>query len=139
YADILLMYAEAQNEASGPNSSVYDAINEVRARAGMPDVATGLTKEGMRTEIRHERRIEFVAEGLRYSDIRRWKIAETVMVNGKGYDSGKLSDPTDPASWVFEVIDANGRVFSAPKDYVWPLPQSEIQTNKKLLQNPAWN
>ncbi len=139
YADVLLMYAEAQNEASGPDASVYTAINEVRARAGMPDVATGLSKDGMRAEIRHERRIEFVAEGLRYSDIRRWKIAETVMVTGKGYNSGKLADPTDPASWVFEVIDANARVFTAPKNYVWPLPQTEIQTNKKLIQNPAWN
>ena len=139
YADVLLMYAEAQNEAAGPDASVYNAINAVRERAGMPDVPSGLSKENMRNEIRHERRIEFVAEGLRYSDIRRWKIAETVMVNGLGYDSGKLSDPTDPASWVFDVINANSRVFSAPKDYVWPIPQSEIQTNKKLIQNQAWN
>ena len=138
YADVLLMYAEAQNEVAGPDASVYDAIHKVRQRAGMPDVADGLSKDAMRNEIRHERRIEFVAEGLRYSDIRRWKIASTVMVNGLGYKSDKLSDPSVPSKWVFEVIVANSRVFSAPKNYVWPLPQSEIQTNKKLVQNPLW-
>jgi len=138
YADVLLMYAEAMNEANGPSTEVYNAINAVRKRAGMPDVKPGLSKENLRNEIRHERRIEFVAEGLRYSDIRRWKIAEKVMTNGIGYDRTKLVDPTNPAEWVFETVVADQRSFDPAKHYVWPIPQEEIQTNTKLEQNPVW-
>lgn len=136
YADVLLMYAEAQNEAAGPDASVYEAINAVRARAGMPDVAAGLSKEQMRAEIRHERRIEFVAEGLRYSDIRRWKIAEDVMTNAIGYNRNKLVDPA--GEWVFEEIVTDTRTFDASKHYVWPIPQVEIETNPELEQHSAW-
>ena len=60
YADILLMYAEAQNEVAGPDGSVYDAVNKVRERANMPPLPAGLSQDAMREEIRHERRIEFV-------------------------------------------------------------------------------
>ena len=138
YAEVLLTYAEAQNEAAGPDESVYSALHLIRNRAGMPDVTPGLTQDQMRQEIRHERRIEMVGEGLRYSDIRRWKIAENVMVNGMGYNSASLSDPETLANWVFEEVVVNERSFIAPKHYVWPLPQSEIQVNENLVQNPLW-
>lgn len=76
-ADIMLMYAEAQNEAlASPDQSVYKAVNDIRDRAGMPDLPTGLTKDQMRERIRHERKIELCVEGQRYSDIRRWGIAK---------------------------------------------------------------
>ena len=57
YAEILLIYAEAKNEVSGPDASVYEAINKVRRRAGQPDLPAGLSKDEMREKIRHERRI----------------------------------------------------------------------------------
>lgn len=79
YADVLLMYAEAQNEAVGPDVSVYEAVNKVRARAGMPDFPVGLNQSQMREEIRHERDVEFAMEGIRYNDLFRWRIAETVI------------------------------------------------------------
>ncbi len=138
YADVLLMYAEAQNENVGSDASVYAAINEVRDRAGMPDVLAGLSKDQMREEIRHERRIEFVAEGLRYSDIRRWRIAEDVMTDGIGYNRHKLEDPSDPTKWVYEEIVTDARTFDASKHYVWPIPQVEIETNSDLVQHTAW-
>ncbi len=138
YADVLLMYAEAMNEANGPSAEVYNAINAVRKRAGMPDVTSGLSKEALRNEIRHERRVEFVAEGTRYSDIRRWKIAEKVMTNGLGYNRSKLVDPTQPEKWVFEVVVADQRSFDPSKHYVWPIPQVEIDTNPKLEQHSFW-
>jgi starch-binding outer membrane protein, SusD/RagB family len=62
YADVLLMYAEAMNEASGPDASVYAAVNEVRARVDMPDLPEGLSQEEMRQRIRNERRVELVDE-----------------------------------------------------------------------------
>ena len=64
YAEVLLTYAEAQNEASGPDQSVYDAINQLRRRPdiNMPEVPKGLTKDQMREVIRRERRIELTFE-----------------------------------------------------------------------------
>jgi starch-binding outer membrane protein, SusD/RagB family len=121
YADVLLMYAEGKNEASGPDASVYNAVNAVRARTGinMPPLPTGLSKEQMRERIRQERRVELALEGLRWSDIKRWKTAETYI-------------PT--------LVDQGGqrRVFDPTKHYLMPFPQSEIDINTNLDQNPGY-
>jgi len=122
YADVLLMYAEAKNEVSGPDVSIFNAINAVRARPGinMPPIPAGLTKDQMRTRIMHERRVELGMEGLRYDDIKRWKTAETYL-------------PT--------IVDAGGvrRAFDPSRDYLWPFPQSEIDVNPNLVQNPGYH
>ncbi|GAB2774434.1 RagB/SusD family nutrient uptake outer membrane protein [Rhabdobacter roseus] len=123
YADVLLMYAEAKNEASGPDASVYEALNKIRTRAKMPPVAEGLSKEQLRQVIRHERRIELAGESLYYHDIRRWKIAENVM-NTNLYNHRN------------QVIDS--RVFNASRDYLWPIPSVAIQNNPVLAQNPGY-
>jgi len=123
YADVLLMYAEAQNEANGPDASVYDAINEVRARAGMPPVDETLDQDGLREEIRHERRIELAGEGFYYYDVRRWGIAPDVL-NGDIYnDKG-------------ERIDT--RRFNPQRDGLWPVPAIAIQENQALAQNEGY-
>lgn len=126
YADVLLMYAEAKNEATGPNDqTIYDAINEVRARPGvnMPAITMGKTQGELRDIIRHERRIEFAFEGIYYSDIRRWGIAKDVM-NGKVIR--KINgDQLDTRNF----IDAF---------YLWPIPQSERDLNPKLEKNPGY-
>ena len=72
YADILMYFAEAENEVSGPTAEVYDAINQIRTRAGMPEVDPGLSQDQMREVIRHERHVEFPWEGTRYFDLIRW-------------------------------------------------------------------
>jgi len=122
YAEVLLNYAEAQNEDVGPDASVYDAINAVRARPGveMPAIPAGLSKEQMRTRIWNERRVELALEGLRYGDIKRWKLAETYI-------------PT--------LVDLGGihRKFDPSKNYVFPFPQYEIDVNPNLEQNPGYN
>lgn len=124
YADVLLMFAEAQNEVSGPNEEVYKYLNQIRDRAGMPHFKTGLTQEEMRKEIRHERRIELAGEGFYYYDIRRWGIAPDVM-NGDVYnDKGTRIDY---------------RKFEVPRDYLWPVPSIANQENPNLLpQNPGY-
>ncbi len=65
YAEVLLNYAEAQNEAVGPDASVYEAVNAVRQRPGtdLPALAAGMTQAEMRAAIKRERRIELVYEG----------------------------------------------------------------------------
>lgn len=125
YADILLMFAEAQNEAVGPDAAVYNAVNKIRQRAGLVPFAlpSGLTKEQMREAIRHERRIEFAGEGLYYLDIRRWKTAQTVM-NATIHTSENAPIVT--------------RTFDPDKDYWWPLPQAELDLNENLEQNEPY-
>lgn len=124
-ADVVLMYAEARNEAIGaPDSGVYDAIDAVRSRAGMPDIPNGLNQDQMRERIRQERMIELCGEGQRYSDIRRWRIAKDV-VDGV---------------WMTEFTGVNIRKRGFPESfYLWPIPQTEMDINSNLVQNPGWN
>jgi len=81
YAEVLLTYAEAKNETSGPSGDIYDAIDAIRLRAGMPavDRAAVSSKDALRSLIRNERRIELAGEGFRWDDIRRWGISQEVM------------------------------------------------------------
>lgn len=126
YAEVLLTYAEAQNEANGPDESVYDAINQLRKRPdiAMPEVPKGLTKDQMREVIRRERRIELTFEGLYYSDILRWKAAENENV-GMMHNS--------------EGIEVVKRSFNPNRDYLWPIPYNQIVLNNNLKQNPNWD
>ncbi len=129
YADVLMMYAEAQNEAVGPDASVYDAVKQVRQRAGInpPDLPAGLSQSQMRDRLMHERRIEFVLEGSYFSDVRRWKTANTelnraVQLNGS-YKAG--------------IMDT--RKFDPNKNYLFPIPQHEIDNSQKsITQNPGY-
>jgi len=125
YAGVLLVYAEAENEAVGPVQSVYDAINQIRGRPGvnMSQINPGLTQDEMRQVIRHERRIELAMEGYYYTDIRRWGIAKDVM-NGPVYD--------------FNGDVYENRSYKVPKNNLWAIPTNEIDLNPKLEQNPGW-
>jgi hypothetical protein len=126
YADVLLMYAEALNEFSGPSAEVYNAVNAVRKRAHMPEIdpsVTPYTQSELRNIIHHERRIELAGEGLYYNDIRRWKIAETVLnAPIKTYNGSQI-----------EV-----RTFNPARDYFWPIPLTETDLNPALEQNTGY-
>jgi len=126
YAEVLLSYAEAQNEAAGPDDSVYNAINQVRKRPGvdMPEIPRGLTKEQMREAIRLERRVELAMEGLYYYDVLRWKTIEQEN-NGAVHNSGGV-----------EVVI---RKFNPARDYLWPIPHNQTVQNPNLAQNPNWD
>ncbi|WP_443943643.1 RagB/SusD family nutrient uptake outer membrane protein [Pedobacter sp. AW1-32] len=137
YAEILLNYAEAQNEAVGPDVSVYSAIQLIRQRAGLVPYTlnSGLTQSQMRDIIRHERRVEMAFEEQRYWDIRRWKIAENVL-NGTLHGM----QITRSATGVFSYLryDALSVSFIAPKMYWYPISLTEISKNRNLTQNPGW-
>ncbi|WP_019991447.1 RagB/SusD family nutrient uptake outer membrane protein [Rudanella lutea] len=123
YADVLLMYAEAQNEVAGPSPEIYSALNLIRQRAGMPAFPKDLTKDQLREEIRHERRIELAGEGLYYHDIRRWRTAEIVMnTEIVNYTGGKLGV----------------RRFNKDRDYLWPIPTIVLERNPNLVQNAGY-
>ena len=125
YAEVLLTYAEAQNEAVGPDASVYTAINTLRSRpsVNMPNLPAGLSQAAMRGQIRRERRVELAFEGLYYSDIKRWKTAET---ENNGPVLNYLNQPVSQ------------RNFNKDRDYLWPIPSVQIQVNPNLKQNPGW-
>jgi hypothetical protein len=145
YAEILLNYAEAMNEAYGPDDnhgytlSARQAVNQVRSRPGvnMPpvDVAAG-NKDVMREKIKHERRIELSFEDHRYWDLIRWKDAETELNKPlKGVRATKNPDNT----FSYEEFNVENRKFIAPKMYYFPIPNSEILKSGGILkQNPGW-
>ncbi|MCM4157279.1 RagB/SusD family nutrient uptake outer membrane protein [Gramella sp. AN32] len=134
YAEVLLNYAEAQNEATGPDGTVYDAINSIRSRAGMPDLPQGLTKDSMREEIRNERRIELAFEEHRFFDIRRWRIAEDLL---NGPLLGMKITRNEDGSFTYEKDEFEQRNFPY-KLYVLPIPQDEIDKNPEAEQILGW-
>jgi hypothetical protein len=136
YAEVLLIYAEAKIEANDMDQSVLDAINAVRGRADvkMPAITNFDSQVQLRKLIRNERLVELAFEGLRYFDIRRWRIAEQVVpgiLYGMTYtdSNGKLNTIALPAFV---------KVFNKDRDYLWPIPQRERELNPNLTQNPNW-
>ena len=136
YAEVLLTYAEAKIEADQIDQSVADAINEVRQRAdvNMPPLTAIGSREEMRDIVRHERMVELAFEGLRYIDIRRWKIAENV-IPGKLYG---MTYTDDSGTLQTIQIQSFEKTFDKSRDYLWPVPQKERDINSALTQNPNW-
>lgn len=135
-AELYLNYAEAQNEATGPDQDVYNALNAIRSRSGMPAFSGG-DQTTLRAKIRHERRIELALEAHRFWDVRRWKIAE--VVDNKTVHGVAVSGSGN-VSYTYPVIEK--RVFDAARSYWLPIPQSEMDKvasqNPGFTQNPGW-
>lgn len=152
YAEVLLNYAEAKIELNEIDESVYDAINAVRQRPSveMPPIATGKSQEELRYIVRKERKYELAAEGLRFFDIRRWKIAHEVMPGkllGRVRDAFLETAPRIdehgtphyedvPNGSRMRVIET--RIYNGDRDYLWPIPRLEMEVNSALHQNPNY-
>jgi starch-binding outer membrane protein, SusD/RagB family len=135
-----LNYAEALNESDPGNPDIATYVNLIRERAGIPPLAGGLTQDQMREAIRRERRVELNNEGIRYSDIRRWKIGEQVLnadFTGMNFNGTVASDDVNNPNAYFKRTVYQRRVFTK-KNYWFPVPQSEIDKNPNLKQNPFW-
>jgi hypothetical protein len=135
YAEVLLMYAEAKNALGQMTEDVWNkTVKPLRARAGFTDAAAlNFPGTGDLTEIiRNERRTEFAMEGLRIDDIRRWKIAETVL-NGWAHGA-RFGDLTVDNGYLRLQL----RQFDPAKHYLWPIPASERGLNPNLTQNPNY-
>lgn len=140
-----LNYAEALNESDPGNVEILYYLNKIRERAGIRQYTTGATDENyihvdlndqaeMRKLIRAERRVELSCEGIRYDDLRRWKEAENVL-NGDFY--GMNFSGKDNSSFYVRTPYLK-RVYK--KAYYWfPIHQSEMDKNDKLVQSPYWN
>lgn len=126
YGDILLLWAEAKNEADGPSQEIYDVVNAIKDRGGIPHISN-MTQDELRQEIRLERFRELPGEGQLFFDVRRWKTAAG----------------TDPIFGLNkEELDFTMRpLFTSAfpeKYYIWPIPEDDILLNKDLTQNPGW-
>jgi len=154
YAEVLLTYAEAANELSGPSTDIYDKLDLVRQRVGMPKVdrAKYNTKETLRELIRRERAVELAGEGVRRADILRWKddsgkmLAETVLNGVLQRIVGTVNnDETDPTKRAVVKLDATpeekkveDRVFK-PHNRYNPIPQTgAMDKNPNLKQNEGY-
>ncbi|MEO6499802.1 MAG: RagB/SusD family nutrient uptake outer membrane protein, partial [Mucilaginibacter sp.] len=142
YAEILLNYAEAQNEFNGgPDQSVYDALFKIRDRAGIAKgngsygLKVPMSQTEMRDAIRNERRIELAFEEQRFWDVRRWMIADqTDNIEAKGM---KVTRANQAAAPTYEIVTIKRHNFRKAM-YLWPLPQKEIDKSAQLLQNPGY-
>lgn len=137
YAEALLNYAEAKNESlSAPDASVYDAINAIRGRAGvnMPPLPAGLNKEEMRERIRRERQVELAFENFRFWDVRRWRLGEELFQDIYGMRITKQPD----GDLTHEKFVLENRIYKPAFD-LFPIPQSEMNRNTALVQNPGYN
>lgn len=129
YADVLLMLAECKNELGDQNGAV-SLINEVRARPSvdMPGINSGpsylsaTTKEEVFERIKHERAVELACEGHSFSDMKRWGLLTTLNGRIEGDITGRQ----------------RFRRNVTERDYLWPIPLSEIDQNPSLEQNPGW-
>ncbi|WP_200976400.1 RagB/SusD family nutrient uptake outer membrane protein [Echinicola sp. 20G] len=141
---LYLLYAEALNEYQGPTEEVYHYVNLVRERAGLPAVQDAwssfskfpdkfTTKEGMRSIIHQERRIELCFEGQVGWDLRRWKELQDVL--SKPLRGWSIYDK-DPVNY-YQPITRVNPVFGL-KDYLWPIKSDNLVRNPNLVQTPYW-
>lgn len=137
YAEVLINYAEALNEETGPTAEVYNAVNAIRVRAKMPVLPAGLSQSEMRERIRNERAIEFAFEDMRWWDILRWKKGPEIVA--QPMKAMKVIKNAN-GSFSYNVIElpAFKKVFNNNM-YLYSIPRAEMnKTSGALKQNPGW-
>lgn len=149
YAEVLLNYVEALNEAQGTAgmSDVLKYLNQIRARTSvaMPALQTtnpagngyvAPTQDELRKRIRHERQVELCFEEHRFWDIRRWGLGETTFTAPiKGMSITRVS--TTPLTYTYTPFTIETRIFTA-KNYLYPIAQAELNKAPSLKQNPGY-
>lgn len=158
YAEVLLNYAEAMNEAYGPETDALgigltatDAVNLIRRRTvypdkieylgytgRMPDFPTGLTKDEFRKEIRQERFVELNFEECQFFDLRRWKMPIETQTNAQFLVPYLNVDGSGNKTIEYKIEDQAPRAFTTAW-YLLPIPDDQILMNPdQYVQNPGW-
>lgn len=136
YAEILLNYAEAMNEANGPSVEVFDALQQIRNRVGMTALLSERsdlqTKDALRNFIRKERTIELAFENHRAWDVRRWNVAVEALARPI-YGMDAVRDGNRVA-YTRKMVQQ--RVFDE-KMYLYPIPEGEVWKTS-IENNPGW-
>lgn len=135
---------------------MYEAINAIRTQpsVNMPPILPGKSQEELRNVVRKEQRHEMGMEGLRYVDIRRRRIAHEVIPGplrgrvNRYSGGGWLNEPPaideigmpsyDIVSNANQMVVIETRNFDPARDYLWPIPRIELETNTALIQNPNY-
>ena len=132
--EMYLTYAECALKTNKGKDKALQFINEIRKRAGMP-VATELTER----LVRYERRIELAFEGLRYFDLKRWDLGNELL-NGiiYGCRNGSVDSNTGKVTWGDGYIKLEERIFNPERNYLLPIPQTELDRNPNMTQNPGY-
>jgi starch-binding outer membrane protein, SusD/RagB family len=146
YAEVLLTYAEARLEQGKLTQADVDmTINLLRDRVGMKRmVLADLTAAGLdiREELRRERRIELALEGQRYFDIIRWKQGHLLAQDVKGTKKDWVAMQSHVANLRVDaegyIVAFTGRSFDPARNYLWPVPMTQLERNPNLGQNPGW-
>ena len=136
YPEVYLNYAEALNEWSPGNADIKKYVDIVRARTGvaMPPLPANLSQVEMREKIRNEKRVEFAFEDHRFWDVRRWMQGPELFGKAlRGVNVNRNADNT----FTYTPVKVEDRVFT-PKMYLYPIPQSDLNISKELIQNPLW-
>jgi starch-binding outer membrane protein, SusD/RagB family len=124
YAEVLLNYAEAENELNGPTSEAYTKINEVRKRADIGDLTPGLDKGQFSDSLYKERVLELVGEGQLYYDaLRTGRLGREV---GTEVAAGVTNK-----TWLYSPL-----LFKPKKTFLWKIPTYDLNSNRALVQNP---
>lgn len=155
YADILLMFAEAMNELTGPHEvtnwkgeiytisrdeeAMSKAVSQVRIRAGVPDYKEEVyhSQELLRERLKHERQVELLAENQRYFDLRRWKDAP-VKEAEQIYGCNVLMTKDKAERFYERVRVENLQTAFSRKMYFWPIHYDELKNNLRMTQAPGW-
>ncbi|RIH64888.1 RagB/SusD family nutrient uptake outer membrane protein [Mariniphaga sediminis] len=138
YAEVLLTYAEAKIMLNNVDALAKSCINQVRERAGLDMTVADVTlpeydaysQQNWIDLIRNERRIEFAAEGLRYADIIRWRIAEEVL-------NKPALGHTREVNGELVSLKIEDRSFKS-NNYLWPFHENSLRVNTGLKQNPGY-
>lgn len=131
-AELYLNYAEALNEYSPGNIDITTYINEIRKRAGMPNLPEGLSQQQMRERVRNERKVELFGENQRFWDVRRWKIASQTEQNIYGMRAIKEGSNVRYERFLVEKRPWRNAML------VIPITLDETFRNPNLKQNPGW-
>ena len=144
-AELYLSYAEADFEYDGTLSDYgYECLNKIRSRCGLPTFQESWSRAGgipsgdkLRDIIRRERSIEFLMEGRRFHDIRRWKIAEKCLRPiPKAWNIE--GDTPEKFYKLVDMKENDTRIFTTPKHYWLAIPNSQLNINGQLVQNPGY-
>ncbi|MDR2389050.1 MAG: RagB/SusD family nutrient uptake outer membrane protein [Tannerellaceae bacterium] len=133
YAEVLLLYAEAEAGMNRNDGEGLAALNNVRTRAGLPPLSSMKLQD-----IKDERRIEFWGDGERFFDLVRWGDALTVLADVNKYRYQLNGKNPDGSYHVSSDGKTYGYGFTAGKNEVWPFPETELIANPDLIQNPGW-
>ena len=140
YAEVLLSFAEAENEVNGPTSDVLAAVDQVRTRGGIPGVEAvygTVSQAQMRNIIRHERRVELCIEDKRWWDVLRWKIAYQMPDGSPGVlnrpEMGMVITSDGSGNLIYTPTKIRNRIF-LPKMYLMPIPQQAIDQNPVIAK-----